>query len=294
MTEELRDSDWKRLLLRIKEKKCTPFLGAGASFGSLPLGADLAEELAKRYSYPFADRDLVRIAQYGALHEDPNAPKEDVIQILRAAGPPKYKPPEFSVDGEPHGTLAGLPLPVFITTNYDHFMIDALNWKQKDPHQEICRWYQHLQKRPSVFDQELNYTPSPANPLVFHLHGSMNVSESLVLTEDDYLTFLASMMVTSQLLPPPIENAIATTTLLFIGYRLGDWNFRVMFQALRPRNQFSSVVVLKPPDETDPQMEAQQEYFKKYFAAMDMKIFWGTARQFCTQLKQRWQAVDPF
>jgi SIR2-like domain len=294
MTEELRDSDWKRLLLRIKEKKCTPFLGAGASFGSLPLGGDLAEELAKRYRYPFADRDLVRIAQYGALHEDPNAPKEDVIQILRAAGPPKYRPPEFSVDGEPHGTLASLPLSVFVTTNYDHFMISALKWKQKDARQEICRWYQLLQKLPSVFDQELNYTPSPANPVVFHLHGSMDVSESLVLTEDDYLTFLASMTSNAQLLPPVIESAIATTTLLFIGYRLGDWNFRVMFQALRPRNQFSSVVVLKPPDKADPHMEAQQEYLKKYFAAMDMKLFWGTARQFCTELKQRWEASDPF
>jgi hypothetical protein len=136
--------------------------------------------------------------------------------------------------------------------------------------------------------------PSPANPVVFHLHGSMDVSESLVLTEDDYLTFLASMTSNAQLLPPVIESAIATTTLLFIGYRLGDWYFRVMFQALRPRNQFSSVVVLKPPDKADPHMEAQQEYLKKYFAAMDMKLFWGTARQFCTELKQRWDASDPF
>src|SRR5208337_4267127 len=172
MTEELRDSDWKRLLLRIKEKKCTPFLGAGASFGSLPLAADLAEELAKRYSYPFADRDLVRIAQYGALHEDPNAPKEDVIQILRAAGPPKYKPPEFSVDGEPHGTLAGLPLlspprfdeilnephrilarlpfHVYLTSNFDDWMEKALRQADKEPKIAVCPWNKYIIDAPTV------------------------------------------------------------------------------------------------------------------------------------------------
>jgi SIR2-like domain len=293
MTGELQDSDWKRLLLRIKEKKCTPFLGAGASYGSLPLGADIAEELANRYNYPFSGRDLASVAQYGALLEDPNAPKEDVIKILRAVGPPKYNPPQFSGVGEPHGTLASLPLPVFVTTNYDNFMLSALKWKDKDACLEICRWYQLLQRLPSVFEKNPDYIPTAASPVVFHLHGFMDVSESLVLTEDDYLTFLASMASNSKLLPFAIERAIATTSFLFIGYRLGDWNFRVLFQALRPRNQFSSVVVLLPPHKSEPNREAQQEYLKKYFAAMEMKIFWGTAREFCIELKQRWDALDP-
>src|SRR6266516_5294158 len=84
----------------------------------------VAEELAQRYSYPFPDRDLVRVAQYAAVQSDPNAPKEDVVDIMRAAGPPKYsQPPQFGTNGEPHSVLAGLPLPVVITTNYDDFMM---------------------------------------------------------------------------------------------------------------------------------------------------------------------------
>ena len=92
MTSELQEADWNRLLRRIQSGKCTPFLGAGACYGALPLGADVAEELAQRYGYPFPDRDLVRVAQYAAVQSDPNAPKEDVVDILRAAGPPKYTP----------------------------------------------------------------------------------------------------------------------------------------------------------------------------------------------------------
>jgi hypothetical protein len=87
-----------------------------------------------------------------------------------------------------------------------------------------------------------------------------------------------------------IQQVFAATTFLFIGYRLGDWNFRVIFQALRARQQFSSVVVLKPLDEKEGNRGAQQAYFEKYFAAMEMKIFWGTAREFGAQLQERWLA----
>ena len=109
MTSELEELDWNLLLRRIQLGKCTPFLGAGACYGALPLGTDVAEELAQRYSYPFPDRDLVRVAQYAAVQSDPNAPKEDVVDIMRAAGPPKYsQPPQFGTNGEPHSTLADL------------------------------------------------------------------------------------------------------------------------------------------------------------------------------------------
>jgi hypothetical protein len=289
VTNELQEADWNRLLRRIQSGKCTPFLGAGACYGALPLGADVAEELAQRYSYPFPDRDLVRVAQYAAVQSDPNAPKEDVVDIMRAAGPPKYsQPPQFGTNGEPHSALADLPLSIVITTNYDDFMLRAFKWKLKDARREICRWQEILQHVNSIFEDEPNYKPTPANPLVFHLHGALDVSESLVLTEDDYLTFLANMAAKPALLPEVVQQAFAATSFLFIGYRLGDWNFRVLFQTLRARQQFSSIVVLKPPEETDPNRAAHQAYFEKLYGALDMKIFWGTAREFSSRLQERW------
>ena len=107
-------------------------MGAGACYGALPLGADVAEQLAQRYGYPFPDRDLVRVAQYAAVQSDPNAPKEDVVDILRGAGPPKYtQPPQFWNSGEPHSVLASLPLPIVITTNYDDFPEKAAGWQAR-------------------------------------------------------------------------------------------------------------------------------------------------------------------
>ena len=197
---------------------------------------------------------------------------------------------KFGVNGEPHGVLAALPLPVVITTNYDDFMLQAFKWKLKDARREICRWQEVLDHTPSIFEEEPDYKPTPANPLVFHLHGAMDVPESMVLTEDDYLSFLVRMAANSDLLPGVIQQVFAATTFLFIGYRLGDWNFRVIFQALRARQQFSSIIVMKPLDEREGNRGAQEAYFEKYFAAMEMKIFWGTAREFGAQLQERWLA----
>jgi hypothetical protein len=51
-------------------------------------------------------------------------------------------------------------------------------------------------------------------------------------------------------------------------------------------------VVLKPPDETDPNRAAHQAYFEKFYGALDMKVFWGTAREFSSQLDERWATFE--
>ncbi len=69
--------NWRLLLQRIKTGNCTPFLGAGTCFGALPLGKDIAQEWAVEYGYPLEDSsNLVRVAQFLAVQEDPMFPKE--------------------------------------------------------------------------------------------------------------------------------------------------------------------------------------------------------------------------
>src|SRR6266511_3188996 len=71
--------NWNLLLSRIESGNCTPFLGAGAAAGTLPLGGDIAQRWADEYGYPLPDGgDLARVAQFIAVHDDPMAPKERV------------------------------------------------------------------------------------------------------------------------------------------------------------------------------------------------------------------------
>ena len=121
MTSTLTDKDWEILLRRMPLGKCVPFL-ARRRYGALPLGAEIAREWAERFHYPMSDNaDLVKVAQFLAVEYDLTFPKELVLERLGSGNPP-----DFRAADEPHGVLADLPLPVYLTTNYDDFMVKAL------------------------------------------------------------------------------------------------------------------------------------------------------------------------
>jgi len=289
MTSTLTDRDWEILLKRISRGSCVPFLGAGACYGALPLGGEIAREWAERFHYPMADNaDLVRVSQFLAVQYDLTFPKELVLERLGNGSPPNFRAAD-----EPHGVLADLPLPIYLTTNYDDFMVKALTSRWRDPKREFCRWNELIREQPTLFDKEPNYEPTVARPLVYHLHGHSDPN-SVVLTEDDYLTFLAAMQ-DPKLLPDAVHKAIASSSLLFIGYRMADWNIRVLLQGLRRIGQGLagkgnlSVMVLVPPDGPDGTQQKMQDYLDRYYAAMDLRVYWGTARQFCGELGSRWK-----
>jgi len=128
----LKDHHWNNLLNALYEKKCTPYIGAGASAKWLPLASDLSKGWAEKYGYPLEDvSDLSRVAQFLELeYDDPLFPKNLFSQEIR-----KIESPEFSLDenrNTPHALLADLNLPIYITTNYDHFMEKALKSRGKN------------------------------------------------------------------------------------------------------------------------------------------------------------------
>ena len=285
MPNTLEERDWNLLLRRIKVGKCTPFLGAGACFGVIPLGSDIAQEWAQEHDYPLEDcRDLARVAQFLVVQSDPMSPKEEILERFFR----NVDPPDFTQPDEPHGVLANLPLPVYMTTNYDDFMVQALRSRNKDPKPELCRWNKLVKDQPSIFESEPGFNPTPANPVVFHLHGRDEVPESLVLTEDDYLDFLVNISRDQTLLPLRIQRALTGASLLFIGYRLADWSFRVIFRGLvssmeASLRRISVAVQLSPEDQN------VQNYLADYFGNINVKVYWGTAREFSAELRERWE-----
>jgi hypothetical protein len=52
MIKKWDEQDWMTLLLSVKRRKCTPFLGAGASYDLIPPGAELAKRWADDFGYP--------------------------------------------------------------------------------------------------------------------------------------------------------------------------------------------------------------------------------------------------
>jgi hypothetical protein len=296
MSNTLEDKDWNLILERIKAGKCTPFLGAGACAGTLPLGNTIAEEWAEKHGYPLDDcTDLVRVAQFLAVEVDPMFPKENLLNQFAK----KLKQdglPNFMDKDEPHSILADLPLPVYMTTNYDDFMVRALKIRNKEPKRELCKWNRYIEAHPSIWDDEQNFNPTATNPIVFHLHGHNELPESIVLTEDDYLDFLVNISRDQELLPPRIQRALTGTSLLFIGYNLADWSFRVLFRGLIVSTEMSlrrlSISVQLPPVKSHAsasENQKAQKYLDKYFDRIDIKVYWGTAQEFMKELRRRWE-----
>lgn len=292
MPGELSETDWDTLLERIRDGECTPFLGAGACHGVLPLGGDIAKRWATEKSYPLDDPwNLPRVAQFRVVKErDAMRAKQELARLFRDAEPPDFNEPD-----EPHAVLASLPLPVFLTTNYDNFMLRALKeWARKEPQQEFARWNRIIKKLPSAFDEDQNFVPTAATPVVYHLHGHAERADSMVLTEDDYLDFLLNLgQDEDRVLVPRIQQAITGASLLFLGYSITDLDFRVLFRSLVTYLEKSlwraHISVQLPPEVSDELAEEALEYLNMYFGAANIRVYWGTCREFVAELKGRWE-----
>jgi hypothetical protein len=289
------ETDWNHLISQIKNKRCTPFIGAGASFPWLPLGSQIAQDWAQQYEYPLEDNgELDKVSQFvGILNDDEMFPKMELCNIITGVVPPdftKYK-------DSPYAILSKINFPIYITTNYDKFMEEALKNIGRIPDSEYCRWNEaiELAGENSLFlDSE--YKPTESRPLVYHLHGSIDIPQSIVLTERDYIYFLINLSKDERLLPTAIRKALASTSLLFIGYSLGDINFRVIFQGImsivKPHFQLPSIAVQLPPNYDEDKKEKIMKYLNRYTKNMfKVRIHWGDAKEFVNELQKRMEGT---
>ena len=210
---------WSTLLRNIAGGKCTPILGPGISAGLLPTHADLAKQLADEHNYPFADADnLPRVAQFVGT-EDNELPRQETIrklvagfkscmglaldsaanecslrETIESANWPGCIDEVFESEihqSEIHQQLADLNLPLYVTTNFDSFQTLALKAKNRAARRETVNWQGKVSPEASHPHYDLKPPPSREEPVVMHLFGTDDDPLSMVLTEDDYLDYLA-------------------------------------------------------------------------------------------------------
>ena len=298
MPNKLEEKDWIHLLRRIKDGKCTPFLGSGAWPEKILVSSQIANEWAKEYGYPMEDSfDLTRVAQFVAVTgKDEMFPRDEIcdkMKELLKEITPKY----FDID-EPHKVLADLSLPVYINTNYNDLMVRALKSRGITPYQDICRWKESLQdlelKSPDFVLPPPDFVPTPEKPLVYYLHGYYEIPDSLVLTEDDYLDFLAAISNDQNILPLRIQQAFTYTSLLLLGYSIDDWDFRVLFRILSRKSEkikcrMHISVQLMPGNVSKTQKEKALKYLDSYCEKLNIHVYWDDCRKFAAELEKRWK-----
>jgi len=312
--------DWDLLKRRIRRGKLTPIIGDRVGHKGFLTSETLIQRWAARVGYPMANtKNITRVAQYRSITVDPLAAKEDFMEFLEEylldeARSSKKMPddildtledelyqlpfskvaerlnyPDFEAEAmNPLIVLAQFDIPIYVTTSFHPFMARAIEKADnaKSPRIEVCPWYEETLTKSSILD---DYGDDTQSPVVYHLHGIDEQLESLVFTEDDYLDFLVRTTQDAHVIPARINQALADSSLLLLGYEVQDWDFRVLFRGLirsthtarRPR----SVCIQLDPEESqagDP--EEIEDYLNTYFGEYKFDIYWGSADEFAREL----------
>jgi SIR2-like domain len=291
----LSEGEWETLVESIMSTRCTPFIGAGVAAPPLPLGRDLARQLAEDYRYPLTDTfNLPRVAQYVSIIRSSGFLKRKIVREFTDQQNDYYK---TSGDQAPtnYKILADLRQTTYITTNYDGFLQRALKAADRSPVVETCRWNDQLW---DMLGDYPDHEPTQEEPILFHLHGELAHDLSILITEDDYIDFTVTMAVrgshdiSQSALWSQIREALGYTTLLFIGYSLEDWNFRVMLKYLtRQQGIISnptslSMSIQLPPAESNTREDAEA-FLRDYLRTSNIKVYWADAAQFLAELHSR-------
>ncbi|MGB9167399.1 MAG: SIR2 family protein [Nitrososphaeraceae archaeon] len=296
--KRLSETDWEILLDAIDRKNYIPFIGSSLlefynkiDNESFLTHDQLAKEWAERSDYPFeAPYELPKVAQYIAKNELGNemSAKEHVSARFRKMIPPDFNSSKFNKS--PHAILAELNLPIYITTNYDLLMEQALQNRGTKPRSVICKWNDELREITNDETEQDRYKPTPEEPLVFHFYGTIDLPESLVLTDRDHLEFIINTNKESEkdMIPTFLRKALPMSTLLFIGYSLDDINLRSIIlgglsfmSTIRKRR--NSILILKSSDIYG----VYKAFIDQYDQYVEIKV--EELTEFIEELDRRWK-----
>jgi hypothetical protein len=203
---------------------------------------------------------------------------------------------------EPHLALAQLPFKLYVTTSPSNLLVESLKAVGKRPRVLTCPWSEKQDSQ--VLDRD--YEPDVNNPLVYHAFGRFDDPTSLVVTEDDYFDYLIAVTDPRRDLSPAVKRmvkvvnrALASTTLLFLGFQTDDWNFRVLFRSIMNleggglRQRFLHVAVQVEPEEDGlAHPERARQFLESYFEGARISVFWGGVDDFMKELVQRQGLLD--
>ena len=180
-----------------------------------------AKKLRSRHAYLIKHRDeLQRIAWFYELNHQRQQLIDRVSQAVSDA-----KRPSAVVRA-----LAEIDFPIVVTTNYDRLYEQALGVLAKNVSTII-----YNPKREET--AQLHGLPKKDERWLFKIHGCVSNSESIVITDEDYIRFVMRMNDNEEFHPVPqkIRSQLADWPTLFVGYSLLDYNLRLLFRTLRWR-----------------------------------------------------------
>lgn len=341
------DSDpfnWDIFCRFVKTGKCIPIIGPDLAehiYGSTRLQA---QELAIANGFPYTGQDqgdLAKVAQYLCTRNLMSATRgkvRDIIADQFFKNAPAFLPPGTDpsvpalatalakTESDPLRIAASLNASVYVTASSDPLFEAILaetplpdgtkkqitpllmNWRDE---RRLVDTNNNSGKAIYSRSQTEQFTgdPSPKNPCLYYIFGkrSEDREASWVLTEDDVFDYLIQSS-KYDLIPQVVADALGSRSILFLGFSLDDWKFRVLFRMILAIEgnaqlaQFSHVGVQIDPDQsTLADIARAKAYLEDYYKTPNVmrdnlvkpriSIYWGTASDFLRQLNGKLKAT---
>jgi DNA-binding SARP family transcriptional activator len=214
------------------------------------LGADVGElagRLAERFDYVDSGGGLPRVAQYVSVMKG-SGPLYDELHALLDADVAPTAVHRFFASIPPFLRERGMPHQLIVTTSYDLALetafleageeFDVVSYIASGPARgKFCHITPEGRGRlidlPNTYATELSLE---RRTVILKLHGQVDRSperewESFVVTEDDYIDYLAQADLTGAV-PVALAAKLRRSHFLFVGYTMADWNLRVILNRL--------------------------------------------------------------
>jgi hypothetical protein len=201
----------------------------------------------------------------------------------------------------PYRILSNLPASIYLNASYQTLLSDVLKANGKSPEVIAVPWLGG-----DVIQAPKPADPAPPTPLVYHVFGHFEDRDTLVLTEDNFFDYLITA--TRENLLEPVSGPLLANSLLFLGFRLDDWRFRVLFRMilgyggaalLKGKGKRPHVgVQVNPEEQSVADVKRARDYMESYFGAANsdaprISIYWGSATDFLKQLRDRTMPGTP-
>ena len=189
-------------------------------------------------------------------------------------------------------------LPISLRTIRDS-LLDRFDDNPSTPKLDIVKAW-----RASLIDPPGDKPTAPwptETPVVYYVYGKKTYLDSLVLTEDDFFDYLIKHS-KFELMPPMITSSLLMGSVLFLGFSLDDWKFRILFRTIMQKGGASLLeksgykhvgVQLDPDDYTPADAIRLKRLLGGYFTAAKIDIYWGSSADFLRELKKRVDAMEP-
>jgi len=314
---------WRAIVGAVRRRDFTPIVGPGLGESVYGPVREVSRELAETSGFPLAEHqrsELQQVSQFLQFNQDIATAREMFRaelrkQILRRHDelPPEAGSGRLSTlmatvargnreqdTDDPYTLLAQLGAKLYVTANPDNLLEEALEAREKKPTTFFFNWREKTEvaQASTVVQTE----PDEEHPLVFHIFGFFQDENSLVLTEDDYFEYLISLIQYKPRIPGIVGLQTTSTSLLFLGFQLTDWNFRVLYRLIMSQEgssrlkQLTHVAVQIDPEEDELiNPRAARRYLEDYFGSSGperINIFWGSAAEFLTELNKHLATIE--